>query len=284
MQTFRNQAALTYNGNQTTLSNIVTGNLINPLTITKNAVNSNYLPGDEVTFIINLVNSGNTEFTDLTLTDSLGAYPRAAGPMYPLTFNDGSLQYYVNGALAATPTVNPGPPLTITGLNVPAKSNVQLIYQATANQYAPLGAGQRIINTVTATGAQLARPLRDSAVLPFDQNVSLTITKALDPVNIVGDEPLTYTFTVQNFSPAEATAAENISVTDMFRPRLTLTGATLNGAPLSTDDYSYTPETGIFSTAPGVITVPAATYAQDAVTGIWSVTPGSSVLTVTGHY
>ena len=32
-----------------------------------------------------------------------------------------------------------------------------------------------------------------------------------------------------------------------------------------------------------IVTVPAATYTQDAATGLWTVTPGVAVLTVTGN-
>ena len=46
--------------------------------------------------------------------------------------------------------------------------------------------------------------------------------------------------------------------------------------------YSYNETTGQFSTVPGEITVPAATFTQDAVTGVWSITPGTVALTVTG--
>jgi len=40
--------------------------------------------------------------------------------------------------------------------------------------------------------------------------------------------------------------------------------------------------TGVFNTIAGQITVPAATYTQNPATGIWTLTPGVSVLKVTG--
>ena len=40
--------------------------------------------------------------------------------------------------------------------------------------------------------------------------------------------------------------------------------------------------TGTFATQEGQITVPAATFTQDATTGEWTVTPGAGTLTVTG--
>ncbi|MBR5453517.1 MAG: hypothetical protein IKV54_05490, partial [Clostridia bacterium] len=46
--------------------------------------------------------------------------------------------------------------------------------------------------------------------------------------------------------------------------------------------YNYSEATGLFTTVPGQILVPAATYTQDPVTGAYTLTPGIATLTVTG--
>ena len=46
--------------------------------------------------------------------------------------------------------------------------------------------------------------------------------------------------------------------------------------------YQYEEGTGLFTTVPGQILVPAASYTQDPITGAYSVTPGVATLTVTG--
>jgi hypothetical protein len=46
--------------------------------------------------------------------------------------------------------------------------------------------------------------------------------------------------------------------------------------------YNYNEATGLFTTVPGQILVPAATYAQDPVTGAYTATPGIATLIVTG--
>ena len=46
--------------------------------------------------------------------------------------------------------------------------------------------------------------------------------------------------------------------------------------------YTYDESTGLFQTVAGVITVPAATYEQDIITGKWNIIPGVTILTVTG--
>ena len=71
-------------------------------------------------------------------------------------------------------------------------------------------------------------------------------------------------------------------MTDLFDPILTDIAVTYNGEAWSEpENYSYNETTGLFSTVPSQITVPAATYERTP-SGEWSVTPGSVVLTVTG--
>ena len=47
-------------------------------------------------------------------------------------------------------------------------------------------------------------------------------------------------------------------------------------------DYTYDEATGVFSTTPGVITVPAATYTRGA-DGSFVITPSQSILVITGN-
>ena len=73
MATFYNQATLSYN-NTTTNSNIVTGELVETLSIVKTALDSAYTSDDILAYVINIVNTGDTPYTGLTVTDDLGAY------------------------------------------------------------------------------------------------------------------------------------------------------------------------------------------------------------------
>ena len=69
----------------------------------------------------------------------------------------------------------------------------------------------------------------------------------------------------------------------LFDPILKDISVSLDGRPLAQGSgYSYNQSSGQFDTLPGVITVPAASYAQTASTGDWTVSPGEAVLTVTG--
>ncbi|MBE6551499.1 MAG: hypothetical protein E7665_05115 [Ruminococcaceae bacterium] len=282
MAIFTNQATLTYN-NTSTNSNVATGTLLEVLSATKTSLSGEYAVNDRVTYVISILNSGAAPFTGLTVTDDLGMYTVDENDYYPLTYVEGSLQYYVNGILQTTPTVTSGPPLTVGGISVPAGGNAILVYEATVNSYAPLGTGGTIENEAQITGGGLSIPVTASATISANSAPYLTISKSICPSSITENSRVTYTFIIQNLGNTEAVVTDNISVTDIFDPILTDISVSLNGNILSSPDgYTYDETTGTFVTTPGIITVPAATYTQDPTTGQWTATPGTAVLTVTG--
>ena len=89
-------------------------------------------------------------------------------------------------------------------------------------------------------------------------------------------------FTIRNTGNTALTGQEGAVITDTFDPILNITGVTFNGtAWTSPEDYTYDAATGAFATVAGKLTVPEAAFTQNA-DGSWTVTPGQSVLTVTG--
>lgn len=282
MAIFSNQATLTYNGNSTN-SNIVYGELLEVLTATKTAVESTYLPGELVTYVVTLRNTGTTALTGLTLSDDLGGYPFGTGTLYPLTYEAGSILVFTNGIPQAAPAVTAGPPLGITGITVPAGGDTVIVYQARVNSFASPEDGSTIVNTVTITGGGLAAPVTATETVIAESAPALTITKSISPSQVVDNQQLTYTFLIQNTGNTPVVATDNAMITDTFDPILSNLIVTFEGTPWTQGvQYNYTPATGLFSTVPSQITVPAATYTQDPVTGQYSVTPGTATLTVTG--
>ena len=282
MATFTNQATLTYNG-MTTASNIVTGEILEVLSAQKNAVVDAYTAGDDITYVVSILNTGQAPLTGLTMTDDLGAYTFGAQTLTPLTYANGSLRYYVNGVLQPAPTVTAQTPLTVTGLNVPAGGNAMILYEANTNQYAPRAAGASINNTATISGAGVTNPVTAAEAVTAAERAALTINKAVSPRVVTENGALTYTFTIQNSGNTAVTPADNATVSDRFNPILSNLAVSLNGTPLTAaTDYTYDQATGQFTLTPGRVTVPAATYTQDAATGAWTTEPGISTLTVTG--
>ncbi len=282
MATFTNQATLTYGGNVID-SNVVTGELIEVLSATKTAVRESYSPGGTVTYVISILNAGSTAWNELTITDDLGGYLFNGLTKYPLEYVLGSAHYYKNGVIQAAPTVAAGPPLTISGIQVPAGGNATVIYEAAVTEYAPLGSEESITNTATVSGEGLGTPLTAMETVGTASLPSLTISKAICPATVTENGQLTYTFVIQNAGNLAITAADLASVSDVFKPVLTAITVNFNGMNWTApDNYTYSAETGVFETAAGQITVPAASYTQNAETGIWETTPGVSTLTVSG--
>lgn len=281
MARFTNQAQLRY-GNAVANSNIAVGEILEVLAATKLAVRQTYGQNDSVTYIISIVNSGTAAINGLTITDNLGAYRFNALTLTPLTYIEGTVNYYVNGTAQPTPAVTPGPPLTVTGINVPAGGNVTVVYEAAVNEYAPIASGAELTNAAVITGGGIT-PITVSDTVEAETAPLLTITKSVSPVPVTENGTLTYTFLIQNMGNAPADAATGVVVTDSFDPLLSGLAVSFNGiAWTEAVNYTYDETTGSFTSNTGQITVPAATYEQDAATGAWVVSPGVSTLVISG--
>jgi len=280
MPAFTNRATLSYNGN-TTNSNTITGNLVEVLSAAKTAVRNEYSSGDSITYVVSITNAGTTPYTNLTLTDNLGEYAYGESSLVPLTYLEGSIRYFINGTLTADPAVTAGPPLEITGIQVPAQGNAVLIYEARANEFAPPELEGSITNTAVISGGGLNTPLTASAVVNAETRANLTISKAVCPAVVTENGQLTYTFIIQNSGNTPAAADDNVVLTDTFNPVLNSITVTYNGEPWDASNYTYNTETGEFSTVPGQITVPAAGYIRQE-DGTWTIDPGVSTLVITG--
>lgn len=281
MAFFTNQAQLRY-GNEVANSNITVGEIQEVLAVTKTAVKRTYRQDDTVTYIISIVNSGITEYTGLTLTDDLGRYAFGEGERTPLDYIAGTIHYYRNGVIQTAPTVEAGPPLVITGISVPAGGNAAIVYETRLNAYAPLRIESEITNVVTVSGTCITGITATETISAVAEPI-LSITKSVSPVPVTECGRLTYTFVIQNTGNVPADPATGVIVTDTFDPILRDLTVTFNGtAWTDSTNYTYDETTGAFATVLGEVTVPAATYTQDPETGEWTTSPGVSTLIVTG--
>ena len=195
---------------------------------------------------------------------------------------DGSVKYFINGDLQATPAATAGPPLAISGIQVPANSTATIIYTATANAFAPPAENGTILNTVTVNGGGITE-ITATETINAETEPDLDITKSVSPSTVTENSQLTYTFVIRNTGASPATVSDNIVVTDTFDPILSGISVTYDGTAWADGvNYTYDETTGEFATVPGEITVPAATFTQNPVTGVWVTNPGEVTITVTG--
>ena len=282
MAIFSNQATLVYNGN-TVESNIAYGEILDVLAAPKTAVEGTYAPGQLVTYVVTLRNTSSGVLSDLTVTDDLGGYTFNGTTVYPLTYEAGSAALFVDGIPQAAPAVVPGPPLVVSGISIPAGSDAVLVYQARANEFADPAAGGTIVNTITATGDGINTPISATETVTAAIVPQLTISKSISPAQVVDNDRVTYTFVIQNTGNEAVVATDNATITDVFDPILSALTVTFNGAVWTQGvQYNYNQATGVFTTNPGQIVVPAATYTQDPVTGAYTAVPGTATLIVTG--
>ena len=282
MAIFTNQATLIYNGNSTN-SNIAYGEIVDVLVATKTAVEGNYTPGQLVTYVVTLRNTGNTPLTGLVVTDNLGGYDFNGATVYPLTYEDGSVALFSNGVLQASPTAVAGPPLVFSDITVPAGGDVVIVYQARVNAFANPAVGGTIDNTVTVTGDGLSAPITATETVIANAEPVLSISKSITPTQVVDNDRVTYTFVIQNSGNQAVVATDDAAITDTFDPILTALAVTFDGVVWTQGvQYNYNETTGLFTTVPGQILVPAATYVQDPVTGAYTANPGIATLIVTG--
>ena len=281
MAEFTNQATLSYGG-VVKASNVVTGEIVGVLSVTKTAVGTEYTPGGSVTYIVSIVNSGATDAAGITVTDDLGAYGGTPEtPAYvPLAYVDGTVKLFVRGVPGTAPAVTAGTTLVFDGITVPTGGNVMLVYETEVTGEADGSTGAEIVNTVSVSGTGLD-PVTASATVTAAEGPVLAVTKALTPQTVSENGTLTYTFTLTNTGNGEADAATGAVLSDTFDPVLTGVTVTYNGAVWPDTNYVYDPATGSFTTNAGAITVPAATFTR-APDGAMTSDPGVTVITVTG--
>ena len=280
MATFTNQAQLTYSG-RTVVSNVVSGEITENLSMVKTALIGEYGADSVLTYVITLTNSGQTPLTGVTLTDDLGEYTFGTGTVVPLDYTVGSVLYISGGEVQPAPTVTSQSPLTVEGITVPALGNAVVIYETKTNAFAPLESAGSITNTVTASSPDLTEDVTASETVTSAQSADLTIVKSLSPGTVAKSASVTYSFVIEN--TGNTAAPDDVVVTDTFDPALGAISVTFNGVAWTAGtQYTYDAATGLFSTVAGAIDVPAATFSQDPATGEYIVDAGTAVLTVTG--
>ena len=124
-----------------------------------------------MTYVVQLRSTGAAALTGLTVTDTLGTtnFPATGGTVQltPLTYQAGTLRYFMNGVLQTAPAVTVlANGIRIEGVTVPAGGVSTLVYTTRVNAFADPSAEGTIENTVTVTGGGLTDAVTAAETLP----------------------------------------------------------------------------------------------------------------------
>ena len=257
--TIANEATLIYD-NITKNSNAVVTRILSlyDLTATKEALLDSYTPGQTITYITRVENTGSASLYNLTIVDDLA---------------NGTLQYIdtsIEGSPIEVDVQKTANTVTFKIDNVlNPNDNVLIIFETTTPTTNP----EQITNTqtITANGGSTTEPIvtakpNPSATVTLANYVSLDITKSANKASIYSGESLVYTFKIVNRGNETAT---NVSFSDVFP-----TGYKINSIILKTPD------------SPDPIIYDPGTYVQLTTLRIDNlvIPVGTSTLTVTGIY
>ena len=199
-------------------TNIVPINVID-LTVNKTANHQNktYNYGDNVEYVIEIVNNGPGIATDIIATDNLpeGLKFINANVLGGWTLSISNNKITINGEKLAN-----GEKVLITIIAKAAKSNTTLINNIKVNG---TGFDSNISNN------------NDSETIKITPLVDLAITKVVDNANPLFDSIITYTITVVNNGPDAST---DVVVKDIWPA---------NGLKFITSTGTYNPATGIWN-------------------------------------
>ncbi len=289
MATIINQATLSYGGN-TVISNPAIGELIDPVSVFAAAPIRTYKAEDDLVSVLVMTNSTPTVFTNLDVTINLGAYSSPYGTLIPLNFSGEPLGYYINGVFQPEPaySILPNGDLEITGINIPANGNTMILFSTIVNTFAPLDVGSTITNEVVISGGNLGTPTTVNSLFNVLEYTDLSFAKSQDISCASTPNEMTYTFVITNKGNIAVEASDDFQLTDNFIPPFDFITVTLDGTLLSDGtDYIYdlsSSSEGTLTTTPGLITIPAATFVQDTVTGEYKTNPGAVIMKVTGTF
>ena len=277
MAIITNSASLTFNNERTASSNEVDTEVreSQSVAIVKDALLTNYVPGEPVGYVITVTNTGTGNLTDITVSDNLGSETTAK----LLSYVDKSIVAR-QGATALSPSVTrttPPPHILTTPADSLVISNLGTLAAGQSITIAlsllPSAAqANEITNTATVTATTpLATTVTasDTATITPAQQELVTLLKAA-PSTVASGGVLPYTLIAQNEGTV---AAENIVFTDTLPTGYTVTGIelTVNGQPTiiyTADQWTQVGNTLTFPTGTAEpVTIPAGSFATAIITG-----------------
>lgn len=285
MPTIENFATVSYTSGgitETKVSNIAEISIESAVGFTKTSLGNTYSDNSVLTYILTVTNSSASNITGSTVTDNLGTYVFNTTELTPLEYvapavllingQDVSAQLGVDASTQGS--------LIFTLPSIPAGATANIIYKAQVNDFAPLALNSTIVNSSTFESNSECADANASATVSVANAANISIIKQMCPNPVICGDTITYTIKIYNYGN---TAAENVVLTDDFNPAPDNITVSRNGVLLLGTDYTYI--NGLLSITSSLgesVTVPPASFTQDPITGIITITPSVIEYTITG--
>ncbi len=242
----------------------------NSISVGKACQNESFVPGDTVTYIVTIANTGASYFTGVRVVDNLGTNNY-------LTYVTGSAMLYYNQQYVR-PEIASTNPLTFTLSPLSPGQSMVLTYSCRVLNSLPASV-QTITNAVTATGYTYNSTVTGSASCEISRSsvASLSINKSATAESVAPGELFSYNITLTN----QGTTSANVqSVTDSLPSGFKVSSVKLkmgNGTTttLNTSDYTLDSNNNFV--------LPSATGPAVTVPGATSSGAGQTVVTITGY-
>lgn len=285
MAIIENFATVRYTSNgvtNTTVSNLAEISLESSVSLSKTVLKDTYAENTELSYILTVQNSSGAPLSNVRIEDDLGSFAFGTNELTPLTYG-GDAILLINGEDASaqlTVDSQSTSALVFTITTLPAGATANIVYNARVNEFAPLDAESRIVNTATLSADSDCAEGEASATVIAASAANVSVFKQMSPNPVICGETVTYSIRIYNYGNAPA---ENVRLTDTFDPAPTNLTVTRNGIAVPATDFTY--ENGILTvpaeTSDGD-TIPAASFSRDPQTGVVSVIPGMVEYVITG--
>ena len=270
-----NAATLTYNSGASTssaASNVVATSLLDSYSITsaKYSANDSFRPGENITYLVTVTNTGTEPVFAVQITDDLGS-----GTPAPLSYVADSALVIDGGAVTQVVPTSVSPLVIVLPDALASGESVNVLYVAQVSSVIA-DSVQAITNTVQTSARQgsAAGEVIDaepaSVTINREDYAQINITKSVDKAVVASGDTLTYTFTIENSGNIEAT---NVVITDTLPAEFTITAISseTNGVVTvyGATDYTVSADnTLVLPVGTATITVPPRTDAGNGITTV----------------
>ncbi len=210
------------------------------LEVSKQSLQQNFVPGENVTFVIRVTNTGSRALSEFSVSDNLGKVEETL----PMTYMPYSGRLSINGDfISITPTSTD--PLSFT---IPATlttgQTMTITYVATISSSLD-NTTMSITNTATvnAEGGISRYSASNSATITRGNSANLTITKTANKASIMSSDTLEYMLTITNTG---LSTANNVTITDQLPVGFAVTSIRVENENVVHDydstEYTVSPE------------------------------------------